>query len=695
MYRVLFFFLIFFIGCETNPVAETESSSEVAQGSSESSGLEHANASSSSMPALSNSSSDSVGGSSNALSNASNSSSSETQTNSSSSNIAPQPVDDLLQDPTSNNKIFYPDTLTPDSLGLIQGALKSSGDCDDSFRFTCATTTDQQYQRNPTDVHIYYNMCHMYEDGMVELYDRKCNTLYCPYFYAPNIPLCSGTDTLVTEEDWYGCTQQSRCVPKPICQESTECLLPQPLPDNTEVDMVASIYDNAWVWTELDDDGHTSSPFTHNEFVMENYFDGTYTQPGKFLIDVRMQKIENMHHTIKSLGVRQKVVEVLLGEPEIYCEPTVASFDTEFQVRCAISDYNNSRYSTEYKSYSLDYNGDGIADTLVEHPRLHDIVKDEESNFFTFYYPYSETGTTIHPILTIIDDDNNVVHDTIEITMGNAPPEAQNAVIVGGLFKGNTVAATFQYFDALNDPEGTHLYQWTRDGSPIPGATQSAYSIVEADVGYTNLGVEIHAIATKGTLSAEKPTTVVAPYVADHFSFSDTRDSKNYEAVKVGTYYWMRQNIDHADIEHKCYGSDQAMCDQFGGLYSLTTAQTACPPGWSIPSRDQVKNLIQAINDINDDQTYSDAYYYMKSADLWEPTHNDSITHRGLDSWGLSIKPTGYNTTSFKELYTTFGMWLKHDPLKIDHALYIHSSANGEPEAMTSENAYLSVRCIQ
>jgi uncharacterized protein (TIGR02145 family)/prepilin-type N-terminal cleavage/methylation domain-containing protein len=109
---------------------------------------------------------------------------------------------------------------------------------------------------------------------------------------------------------------------------------------------------------------------------------------------------------------------------------------------------------------------------------------------------------------------------------------------------------------------------------------------------------------------------VVIPFVCGS-TLTDTRDSKTYTTVLIGTQCWMQQNLnvgtlvtgvttqtDNSVIEKYCYDNSEANCTTYGGLYQwdemmnyVTTAgaQGICLTGWHVPTDEEYKTLEVAL----------------------------------------------------------------------------------------------------
>ncbi len=76
----------------------------------------------------------------------------------------------------------------------------------------------------------------------------------------------------------------------------------------------------------------------------------------------------------------------------------------------------------------------------------------------------------------------------------------------------------------------------------------------------------------------------------------DSRDGYVYEIVKMGSQWWMAENLTFdAGDGSWCYDDDPELCATYGRLYNWETAKNACPSGWHLPSDKEWQDLEKVL----------------------------------------------------------------------------------------------------
>lgn len=112
-----------------------------------------------------------------------------------------------------------------------------------------------------------------------------------------------------------------------------------------------------------------------------------------------------------------------------------------------------------------------------------------------------------------------------------------------------------------------------------------------------------------------------------YHSFTDERDGQTYKTILVGNTLWMAENLKYEN-GGLCYDNNIAMCDQYGRLYTWKKAESICPVGWRLPTKNELEYFIQSIGGIDN------AGAGLKALEGWR-------NKNGNDNYGLAMLPGG------------------------------------------------------
>jgi len=89
-------------------------------------------------------------------------------------------------------------------------------------------------------------------------------------------------------------------------------------------------------------------------------------------------------------------------------------------------------------------------------------------------------------------------------------------------------------------------------------------------------------------------------------TFTDSRDGKIYKLVTIGGFTIMAENFTYKPDGkgYMAYDNDQSNVSKFGYLYTYETAQTICPKGWHIPTKEEYEKLLKLVGK-TDSERYS------------------------------------------------------------------------------------------
>ncbi len=166
---------------------------------------------------------------------------------------------------------------------------------------------------------------------------------------------------------------------------------------------------------------------------------------------------------------------------------------------------------------------------------------------------------------------------------------------------------------------------------------------------------------------------------------TDCRDGLMYKTAAIGGKTWMAENLNYSSTGTfaRCFNDSLENCQKYGRLYDYSTAMTACPTGWHLPSDGVLVALEDSVGGT------ATAGTKLKAISGWNSSGN------GTDDYGFSALPGGYyNGSSFVALGSN-GVWWTSTADGSANALYLDmdfSSANTYHFSYTQAGGH-SVRC--
>lgn len=113
----------------------------------------------------------------------------------------------------------------------------------------------------------------------------------------------------------------------------------------------------------------------------------------------------------------------------------------------------------------------------------------------------------------------------------------------------------------------------------------------------------------------------------------DSRDGKKYRTVVIGKQTWMAENLQYEMWGSSCVSDSADYCEKYGRVYEYGASKQACPEGWHLPDRSEIKELIAFVDSHNG--AYS-ATQDLVARDVWRKGD------KAYDVFGFSILPAGY-----------------------------------------------------
>jgi uncharacterized protein (TIGR02145 family) len=107
--------------------------------------------------------------------------------------------------------------------------------------------------------------------------------------------------------------------------------------------------------------------------------------------------------------------------------------------------------------------------------------------------------------------------------------------------------------------------------------------------------LENHIFRVGGTLKKCSSNQWIPAYDADTGIVTDS-DGQTYKTVIIGSLNWMAENLNRVTENSHCYNNDESYCSKsgknYGRLYAIEDALTACPVGWHVATMSEYDVLI-------------------------------------------------------------------------------------------------------
>ena len=228
-----------------------------------------------------------------------------------------------------------------------------------------------------------------------------------------------------------------------------------------------------------------------------------------------------------------------------------------------------------------------------------------------------------------------------------------------------------------------------------------------------------------GSSSSNENVAIVDPSTVVTGTMTDDRDGQTYRTVKIGDQTWMAENLNYRylgpttelDSSSFCYDDAPAYCDTYGRLYLWSAAMDSagiikgntangcggysectlsgnvrgvCPQGWHVPSNEEWKALIVAVEGFITDYFEITAGPKLKSASGWY--------ENGTDNYGFSGFPAGmrYHDGDYEEEGGNANFWSSTEGGSfVAYFMELSSLSNDANMINVYKGNGFSVRCLK
>ncbi len=135
-------------------------------------------------------------------------------------------------------------------------------------------------------------------------------------------------------------------------------------------------------------------------------------------------------------------------------------------------------------------------------------------------------------------------------------------------------------------------------------------------------------------------TKTIVLEISPTSTYTDTRDGNTYKTVKIGDQIWFAENFRY-DCEGS-YAKDYAYMDEYGRLYNWEAAQKNAPPGWHLPTVEDLAKLKSYAKTTKNSPRFCWEYFcycmdFLEKTGVWQKykAFLKSIYFKSLDKYFL------------------------------------------------------------
>jgi uncharacterized protein (TIGR02145 family) len=239
------------------------------------------------------------------------------------------------------------------------------------------------------------------------------------------------------------------------------------------------------------------------------------------------------------------------------------------------------------------------------------------------------------------------------------------------------------------------------DGEGYDTANVAPYDFTWPTQDEANGAHEINATAvnTEGETGSHVITVNVVsgqPVVPCPEAITISYEGQTYNTVKIGDQCWLKENLNLDTENSRTYEDDPANGQSYGRLYNWEEANSACPPGWHLPTYDDWCTLVQHVDGsatcAQETEVGIDAGFKLKANNGWLDQQS------GSDQFGFRAQPAGYFSDggSFEELGRNGRFWSSTEASDGSGSFWsMNTKTTKIVNGKTAKGGLLSVRCIK